>query len=102
MIGTCCSKPAVKRWTTVPGAGKSRRRKAVQIYACAFQLDTYLGDPDGVANNGDETYWLCRSSGDVSTAVWVSVRASFDRYSRGDSESDRLFWYLNECAAGRC
>ena len=71
--------------------------------ACASPLDNYLGDPDGIADSGDETYWVCISAGTASTAVWQSlINPEFDRYDPGRSESARFKWYLNECDAGRC
>lgn len=72
------------------------------LVACGFPLETYVGDPDGVADSGDETFWVCRNKGSATNAVWASIGSAFDRYDAGPSERDRLSWFLSECLAGRC
>jgi len=72
------------------------------VVACAFPLELYVGDPDGTADSGDESFWACRRKGDATNALWQSVGSIFDRYEPGPSEVDRLRWFIAECVAGRC
>ena len=103
MQGTGCFSlnQASNRCTVVAATKSGPEPDPNGVVPCERTDSTYRGDPDGTPN-GDDTYWICRGKGDAASAVWASFDGDAVRYDVGLSETDRMFWFLQQCNGGNC